>query len=222
MSKVSDALLAIQKEVANVRTNANNPHFQSTYADLGAILNLCRPLWTKQGLSVTQAANEAGTSLITTLSKEDEQQFYNYPLVSDKNTAQGMGSAVTYARRYSLKAIFGIDEVDDDGNDASPKPVPRDLGPKAPFPAKPKPSVVAAMTPSPGSYVADFGKFAGKTLEQITKPVAQGYADWLAETARIDKKPLAARAQVFIDEVRKAWPGEDPPPPLDDTDSIPF
>jgi hypothetical protein len=105
----------------NAVMNRTNPHFKSRYADLGSILDAVRPALSANGLSVTQPIQitEHGLVLATILMHRSGQYIRaEYPLPSTPNQQQ-MGSALTYARRYSLAAIVSnaFDE-DDDGNDA--------------------------------------------------------------------------------------------------------
>ena len=120
------ALAKFQGEVSNPSNTATNPFFKSKYAPLDTVLNTVRPILSKNGLSVVQAPSGDGESIIvaTTLIHESGEwiEFPELVLKADKATAQGAGSAITYARRYALSAILGISsEDDDDGNSAEPK-----------------------------------------------------------------------------------------------------
>lgn len=119
------ALAKFQGEVSNPSNTATNPFFKSKYAPLDTVLNTVRPILSKNGLSVVQAPSGDGESIIvvTTLIHESGEwiEFPELVLKADKATAQGAGSAITYARRYALSAILGISsEDDDDGNSAEP------------------------------------------------------------------------------------------------------
>jgi len=90
------------------------------YATLGNVLEVLRPALVKQGLVVEQAPDLFdGTPCLTTIVvhvESDQARVYHTPLILDKQTSQGMGSAVTYARRYALVSIFFLDaDEDDDG-----------------------------------------------------------------------------------------------------------
>lgn len=123
ITELAVALSKFQGNVTNPLNTANNPFFKSKYAPLNDVLNLVRPLLSEQGLSVVQAPSGDGENIIiiTTLLHESGQ-WITFPalvLKADKATAQGAGSAITYARRYALSAILGIaSEDDDDGNHA--------------------------------------------------------------------------------------------------------
>lgn len=118
------ALSKFQADVKNPANTEDNPFFKSKYAPLSGILNDVRPLLSKHGLSVIQSPGGDGQNIMMTtlLLHESGEWIESETLVlkADKPTAQGAGSAITYARRYALSAILGIaSEDDDDGNHAT-------------------------------------------------------------------------------------------------------
>lgn len=124
IKNIAKALAQFQAEVKNPSNTEMNPFFKSKYAPLNDILNLARPLLSKNGLSVLQSPSGDGQNVtVTTLiTHESGEWIESDPLTlkADKATAQGAGSAITYARRYALSAMLGISsEDDDDGNLAS-------------------------------------------------------------------------------------------------------
>ena len=125
------ALAAAQSEMKNAALNKTNPHFKSKYADLAAIRDAVVPVLAKHGLAITQTTGmyDGGFFLHTTLRHESGEIIESaYPLPLDVSKPQAMGSALTYARRYSLASICGISaEEDDDANaaqDAAISPQP--------------------------------------------------------------------------------------------------
>lgn len=123
ITELAKALAKFQGEIKNPSNTATNPYFKSKYAPLNDVLNLVRPLLSKNGLSIVQAPSGDGENIVvtTTLIHESGEWIEFPPLVlkADKATAQGAGSAITYARRYALSAVLGISsEDDDDGNHA--------------------------------------------------------------------------------------------------------
>lgn len=122
---ISKALSEFQKEVQNPINSTTNTFFKNKYATLADILNTVRPVLGKYGLSVIQTPSSTdgiNVQISTLLLHESGEWFEPEPLIVkvEKATAQGVGSAVTYARRYSLSAILGVaSEDDDDGNEAS-------------------------------------------------------------------------------------------------------
>lgn len=124
IKNLAAALAKFQSEVKNPTNSADNPFFKSKYAPLNEILNDVRPLLSKHGLSVLQSPGGDGNNItVTTLLMHESGEWIESQelvLKADKPTAQGAGSAITYARRYALSAVLGISsEDDDDGNHAS-------------------------------------------------------------------------------------------------------
>lgn len=122
IGKLSEALSKAQAEMQHAIKDSTNPHFKSSYADLASVLDAIRPALTKHGLCITQTMKtEAGTHFLVTTLMHTSGEFIegSIPLLIEKNNMQGMGSAITYARRYGLAAMVGIHQADDDGNEAS-------------------------------------------------------------------------------------------------------
>lgn len=118
------ALFAAQAELKHAEKSSNNPHFKSKYADLPTVLDTAKPVLKEYGLGVNHVRGQdaAGREiLVTTLFHADSGQWMrSYALLNPtKNDPQGMGSAITYNRRYDLQSILGMAADDDDGNAAS-------------------------------------------------------------------------------------------------------
>ena len=122
------ALAKAQAEFTPVLKNKTNQHLKNRYADLQSILDAVRPALNKHGLFLTQkVVTDAGRVCIETLvigesgdSLSSGQLFVPDVKMNSGTTAiHAMGSAITYARRYSLSAFLGVTaEDDDDGNGA--------------------------------------------------------------------------------------------------------
>jgi hypothetical protein len=122
IDQLASALAAAQGEIENASKNSQNPHFRSKYADLAEIINTVRPVFSKHGLAVVQSPSYAeGLVSVTTLLTHKSGQWIRDTATApaSKLDAQGVGSAITYLRRYSLAAFAGIAQEDDDGNAAS-------------------------------------------------------------------------------------------------------
>lgn len=131
INELAAALSKAQGEMSNASLNKENPFFKSKYADLAGIRDTVTPTLSKNGIAVSQTTEFAGDGMLmvcTRLIHSSGQWIESsYPIIADTNKPQAMGSAMTYARRYSLSAICGISsEQDDDGNEAN------DHGEKAP------------------------------------------------------------------------------------------
>jgi len=123
ITKLSMALSKFQSEVKNPPNSASNPFFKSKYAPLDVVINTAKESLGKYGLSYIQipSGNGESVSCVTILMCEGEWiESDVLTLKADKVTAQGAGSAITYARRYQLSAMLGLaGEEDDDGNHAT-------------------------------------------------------------------------------------------------------
>jgi hypothetical protein len=121
------ALSSFQAEVVQPKKTEENTFFKkggksSKYADLAGYFDASLRLLAKFGLAITQTnkSNEKDVILETTLMHTSGQWIASeLPLIISKNDMQGLGSAITYARRYALGSILGMAHEDDDGNGAA-------------------------------------------------------------------------------------------------------
>lgn len=125
INELAKALSSFQKEVKQPPKNGKNPHFKSAYVTLDDTIKAINETAPNHGLSYIQTpvTDENGVGVITTVLHTSGQyiEFPSLILPMDKKTAQGAGSAITYARRYSISSIFGlVSEEDDDANAAEP------------------------------------------------------------------------------------------------------
>lgn len=123
-TEISKALAAAQAKMEHATASSTNPHFKSKYADLAEIFDTARTPLTANGLSVWQSVGGERDSLkLTTrlLHISGEWIEDTMPLILSKQDMQGLGSAITYGRRYALMSALGI-APDDDGNAASGRP----------------------------------------------------------------------------------------------------
>jgi hypothetical protein len=130
MSEIYKALSKAQSKMKGAVKDSTNPHFRSRYADLESVIDAIKAPFAECGLSYFQCVSEDGLRLITTIAHESGETISgSVPLIIGKQDMQGVGSAITYARRYGLAALAGVSQTDDDGNAAceppKPSPVPR-------------------------------------------------------------------------------------------------
>ena len=122
IDKLAEALAKAQAEMEGAKKESVNPFFKSNYADLHAVIKSSFPYLSKHGLSVTQG-NEMimGAVCVTTTLMHSSGQWIRskVKLPLAKKDAQGVGSAITYGRRYGLSAIVGIAQYDDDAQSIS-------------------------------------------------------------------------------------------------------
>ena len=123
------AFVKAQKAFGPALKTSTNPHFKSRYADLSAVVEAVIDALNSNGIAVIQKShpNESGVSIETVFIHESGESISSgiLSVPAAKHDPQGFGSAMTYARRYSLMAAWGIAPEDDDGNAAS-KPKKQD------------------------------------------------------------------------------------------------
>lgn len=122
IAKVCAALVAAQKQFGPALKASINPHFKSRYADLSACVEAVIDALNANGIALVQRTTdcETGVCVETVFVHESGEMLACGALrvPAPKQDPQGYGSALTYARRYSLMAACGIAPEDDDGEDA--------------------------------------------------------------------------------------------------------
>lgn len=126
MNKIASALVKAQRGFAPALKSSSNPHFKSKYADLAACVEAVVDSLNEQGIALIQKQHpsDGGVCVETVFVHESGETFSAGMLTvpASKQDPQGYGSALTYARRYSLMAACGIAPEDDDGNAARNQP----------------------------------------------------------------------------------------------------
>ena len=127
-----DCYVTAQKEMGKALKQSHNPFYKShvkpqgsAYAELSNVLNACMEAFNNNGFMVTQPSgrDEYGDYVDTVVTHITDKSFTSRVyLVIEKQTMQGLGSAITYARRYGALQMAGIAPEDDDGNEASKTP----------------------------------------------------------------------------------------------------
>ena len=132
IAKLSAALCKAQGAMTGAVKDSTNPFFKSKYADLSAVWDDIRKPFADNGISVVQmpCGGVGSVTVITQLTHDSGQWMRSrLTMVPVKHDPQGIGSCITYARRYALAAMAGVYQIDDDGNSAtkpdqiSPDPV---------------------------------------------------------------------------------------------------
>ncbi len=115
-----------QNEFPLIKKTDKNPFFKSKYAGLPSVLEVVLPILHTNGFYISQSPISDGdkigvkTRIVHVESGESMEDSFTMTLA--KNDPQGAGSAITYARRYALVSMLGLNvDEDDDGNKASNK-----------------------------------------------------------------------------------------------------
>ena len=123
IAELAKALSKAQGEIKGAIKDSNNPFFNKTYADLSSVWEACRKPLSSNGLAVIQTCCSEGLDVVvieTTLAHgSGEWVRGKLAMKPVKIDPQGVGSCITYARRYALAAIVGVAPEDDDGNEAT-------------------------------------------------------------------------------------------------------
>ena len=124
MQKLISALIKAKAEFQPIQKNKTNPHYKSGYADLDSVLDAVTPALNNHGLAIIQLVGivDGKTVLETRLYHESEEFITSVFPLPETSDPQKIGSALTYARRYSLCAILSVAaDEDSNGNAASEK-----------------------------------------------------------------------------------------------------
>lgn len=193
ISKLIEALAKAQGDIDVAVYDSNNPHFKSRYASYEAIRKACVKPLSSNGLAVTHSLMmiDGKRIMITQLSHVSGQWMRSaLYLPQEKETPQGIGSSITYAKRYSLGALLAISSDEDDDGEACEKPHRED---------KPKPFSNFEPREKPktnGEYVLTWGAHKGKSISDIP----DDYIDYLKREGHLDK-PAACE---FVEALKKA------------------
>lgn len=127
INELSVALIAAQQAIQPAKKDSVNPHFKSAYASLQSVWDAARPVLAPNGLAISQgftAGDGSAVTITTTLIHKSGQWIRSaLTMTPQRADPQGIGSAITYGRRYGLSAMLGIvADEDDDGNAASHAP----------------------------------------------------------------------------------------------------
>ena len=169
------ALNIFQGKLKAVKKDAINPFFRAHYATLDAIWEAIREPLSANGLALTQTLGQSsdGKTLLDTtlLHTSGEWISGSMPINPVKDDPQGLGSAISYARRYSLCAMLGVvADEDDDANTATKQ--------------KPKQEAKEQVVPK-----------AEASTEQVGEITTEGLYQWVARNMKW-KTPTAARSWI--------------------------
>lgn len=120
-NELAAALAAAQAKIRGAVRDSENPYFRSAYADLQSVWEACREPLASNGLAVVQCPARDGDAVsVETTLLHASGQWVSCILsaVPAKQDAQGVGSVISYLRRYSLAAMVGVYQIDDDAEGA--------------------------------------------------------------------------------------------------------
>ena len=129
---LASGMLEFQKLAVTAKKDGKNPHFRSNYSTLESVITAVNQ-GNQFGLFFTQEIDYVWTShhdaksevvVVTTVRHENDENTYvsKLPIIlsnANMENPQKVGSAITYAKRYTLQAVYGLPSEDDDGNEAS-------------------------------------------------------------------------------------------------------
>lgn len=190
MKAIASAFVKAKREFGPALKNSVNPHLKNKYADLGACLEAVEEALLNNGIALMQETSEdsTGVTVETVFLHESGEQLRcgKLHVPAAKQDPQGYGSALTYARRYSLMTACGIAQEDDDGNAA----------------AKPK-SRESEQTPPDQSPKARAVRIAAGVKSGDTESAAKAMAGWPEATLNSVWALLDAATQ---EKLTAAWP----------------
>lgn len=192
MKELAIAFIKAKKSFAPALKSSTNPHFKSKYADLAACLEAVDDSFLANGIVMYQetSLDESGVTVETVLLHESGQSLRGGKLhvPASKQDPQGYGSALSYARRYSLMAACGIAPEDDDGNAATTA-----------YKAQPeKKSTTRPATPGNGEGLPEASKMKVAQAVGEVQSLMQKGMDFEAYEAK-------QRADLDVDETLHFW-----------------
>lgn len=177
-NKVAAALVKAQKAFGPALKSSTNPHFRSRYADLSACVEAVIDALNDNGIALMQRVSPCDDGVIVeTVFVHESGEIINcgqLHVPASKQDAQGYGSALTYARRYSLMAACGIAPEDDDGNAATRR----------------QPAAPAVPTPDITDFLSAID--ASANSDEMTKAYKEAY-DACQGNQALQAKVIAAK-----------------------------
>ena len=175
IAALAGALAKAQLQIEPASKNATNPHFRSHYADLASIWDACRGPLNTNGLSIVQfpCDGDVGRTGLCTMLLHSSGEYISEVVTtrSQKDDPQGLGSALTYLRRYALAAVVGVTATEDDDGNAASTPANARVAAPAPRPYIPPPVSPPAVN---APQVAQKASVPAVNAPSVAhKPVAQ-------------------------------------------------
>ena len=188
-AKLDAAMAIAQANIRHAVKDSANPFFKSNYADLASVFTACREALAGAKVAVYQMAETVGdlVQVTTRLAHDGEWIESSLSVKPSKSDAQGIGSTITYLRRYSLSAMVGVAQDDDDGNAASGKE-----GQQQPVKLSPgrktfKPAAAVGADPEPVTEIVAL-------IDEFHKAMTRWDESWKDKDHDTVRKSLQARS----------------------------
>ena len=185
VNELAAALAKAQSEIRGAVADSDNPFYKSKYADLASVWDACRKQLTAQGLSVVQlpVTTEHGTGISTVLMHSSGQWIGSTVYATAKDSGpQAIGSVLTYLRRYSLAAVAGVPQVDDDGEGGEGRTKtatepPREQAPAPPVKTPTRTTPATEQASGDGVYITNVKEASGGAGEKAWHAYIVSFSD---------------------------------------------
>jgi len=223
INEVVAAMAKAALELTTVAYDSVNPHYRNKYASLAAFEKAIRVPLAKQGLHLFHCVgHEDGQHTVTTVLGHASGQWIasTMRLLLNKQDMQGLGSAITYAKRYQVGALVGVSADEDD--DAE-KAIEKDPPPLPPAQGRPK-QPVTLNADDPGSYVVPVGPgtIKGRTLKEVGAHEARKTLDWFIQHKKGDPTVLKQFERMLALYIEQRAKGSEEPPKFEPSEELPF
>lgn len=212
---LTEAIFNVQSEASKVFKDAKNPHHNSKFASLESVFDVINDHLHKHNLVIMQYTHHCGehwllTTEVTTADGK-EQKIIQTPLLGiegSKNPMQALGSAITYARRYSIMALFKLAPTDDDAEHAGAGEPTMTMKKQDPLPPV-APRNFAPTTGNLSDFIIKVGKkYVGKKLSEVDPAELNRFVEFV-ENAIHNPQPahneFLANAKAYLKKIQ----GED-------------
>ena len=204
MQQIATALVKAQRDFAPALKTSTNPHFRSRYADLAACVEAVIDALNANGIAMIQRTHDSDNGVaVETLFVHESGETITGGILhvpAAKHDPQGYGSALTYARRYSLMAACGIAPEDDDANMASRTPVnAQSRSARVSIPTAKDGSVTATISPPAGEVTVTPSTERIAEVEKILracKSLVNLQVEWGGLTKEEQKAATAVKDEV--------------------------
>jgi hypothetical protein len=204
ITNVAAAFVKAQTAFGPALKSATNPHFKSKYADLAACVEAVVDAFNANGIALMQRNHpQDGGVCIETLLIHESGEILSAGMLTvpaSKNDAQGYGSALTYARRYSLMAACGIAPEDDDGNAASKRKGSPKEGTSHSGPA----IILDGLGEDWKAWLSDFARDVQNTFESSGAVAASQLVEDVKEKEQLGPEQIAGMWAMLDSKCRSA------------------